>query len=409
MKTVIKNLKKIYTSKGKNALTGSDQNTIRIYCNNDIEIENGIIKKITPNISTENDVHIIDGQGCIAIPGFVESHTHPIFFGTREDEFVNRIKGIDYEKMTEKGGGINYSIKKTRDASDKELSDTLKRNIRKFIKNGVTTFEAKSGYALTKEGELRLLKILNQYKQETELDMKITYLGGHLLPKGRKKDDFISEVIETIKIVGQRGLADYFDVWVEKIAFNRDDAALMINEALKNDLKIRIHTNELSCFGGGLLANDLDISSFDHFDFYSEEELNIIAKKGINVTLLPLTQFSLGEENYPNGKKLIKRHIPISLSTDFNPGTSYSSNIQFLAQLAFLKCNMNINEIINGLTINPAVSLGLGDRLGSIEVGKQGDILIMSIPNLESIFYSIGMNNILYTIKKGKIIYRRNI
>ena len=124
MKTVIKNLKRIYTSEGKNALTGNDQNTIRTYSNSDIEIETGIIKKITPNISTKNDTRIIDGQGYIASPGFVDSHTHPIFFGTREDEFVNRIKGVDYEKMTEKGGGINYSIKKTRNASDEELSDT---------------------------------------------------------------------------------------------------------------------------------------------------------------------------------------------------------------------------------------------------------------------------------------------
>ncbi|MCK4642840.1 imidazolonepropionase [bacterium] len=407
MKTVFKNISKIYTSNGNTFQAGALQGAVKIYSNCDIAVSNGIITDIDTGISHGSADDVVDCLGGICLPGFIDSHTHPVFAATRQGEFIDRLKGLSYEEITERGGGIHASIERSRAASADDLYKVLERNVRQFISQGITSFEAKSGYALDRKGELKLLKVLNRYREGSELDIKITYLGGHLLPKGISSEEFIAQVKSTIKEVAEEGLADYFDVWVEDIAFDLKQAGEMIAEADNAGLGVRIHANEISSFGGGMLAEKYPLTSIDHFDFFTDEELEVIARKKINITLLPMTQFSLGTEDYPDVSLLIKKGIPVSLATDFNPGTCYSSNIQFLAQIAFMKCEMDIYEILNALTINPAASLQMAEMTGTIEVGKHGDMVIMDIPDLESMFYAVGMNNIRYTVKNGKIIYRR--
>ncbi|MCD6579324.1 imidazolonepropionase [bacterium] len=406
MRTVIKNIGKIYTSEGTNYIKGPHQNSMKIHHNVDIEVINSFITKIEPNIAVENSDIIIDAEGKIALPGIIDCHTHPIYGGDRSHEFIKRMNGISYEDITKQGDGINYTLKRTNTAGDLELKENLINNINEFIKYGITSIEAKSGYSLNKAGELRLLKILNSIKENTPIDMKITYLGGHFLPKGRNKNDFINEVLDTLEIVGREKLADYFDVWVEEMAFDLEDAEKMVKKAVDVGLKIRIHSNELSNAHGALLNEKFPIASIDHFDFFDDEQLHILKEHETNITLLPLTQFILGTENYPNARSIIDNNIPVSLATDYNPGTSPSCNSMLLAQISLMKMNMGINEIINAMTINPAVSLGLGEHTGTIERGKWGDIGIYNVDSLEELFYYIGMNKIKYNIKKGKIIYR---
>ena len=190
------------------------------------------------------------------------------------------------------------------------------------------------------------------------------------------------------------------------MAFNLEDARIMIRKALEAGLKIRFHANELSNVNGGLLAGEFPITSIDHFDFFDDAQLKVLKRTGTNITLLPLTQFILGTEDYPDAKRIIENDIPVSLATDYNPGTSPSCNMIFLAQLSLLKMGMSVNEILNAVTINPASSLGIGKKTGSIEIGKYGDIGIYDVDSLEELFYYIGMNKIMYNVKKGKVIYR---
>ncbi len=407
MRTVIKNLRKIYTSEGFHPLRSNLLDTIKIYSDCDIEILNGYITRIEPAIEAADSDDVVDAEGGIALPGFIDAHTHPIYAGTREREFTERMRGKKYEKILAEGGGINYNIARTRAAGDDELRTVFLSNALRFARNGITAFEAKTGYDLG-DGELRLLKILNDLKRTLRQDIRITFLGGHVLPKGENKKEFIDSVKTRIINVAGSGLADYFDVWAEHIAFTNEEAEAMIKTASEAGLKVRIHANELSDFLAVLLLREYDIASIDHFDFFNDEQVELIVSKGTNVTLLPLTQFSLGTENYPDARRLIDADVTLSLSCDFNPGTSYSANIQFLAQLALLKCGMRVNEILNALTINPACSLEMQDLCGTLEIGKQGDAVIMDLPNLESMFYSIAGNDVLYTVKKGNVIYRRD-
>ena len=405
MSLLIKNIGNLYTP-----LNDSAYGEVEHITNCHIYIENHTITRIIREGALPEAESVIDAQGQTVLPGFVDAHTHPVFWLTREAEFIMRIQGKSYEEIAQAGGGIRNSVRRFREASKEEIKTVTRRRLSRFFEYGTTTIEAKSGYGLSFEDEIKSLEIIKELAAEYPLEMKATFLGAHEIPDEYqdKREAYIKLIKEKmIPYVAENGLADYCDVFCEKGVYTVEETRDILEEAGKYGLKARIHADELNPFGGAELAGELKALTADHLVRASDAGIKAMADNGVIPVLLPGTTFFLRKDEYAPARKMIEAGCRPALATDFNPGSSATQNMQLIWSIAALKMGMLPNELLWATTLIPAQSLEMGNKIGSIETGKQADLLILDIPNLNFLPYNYGMNNVRYTIKKGTVVYKR--
>ena len=353
-----------------------------------------------------------DGVGLdlVALPGFVDCHTHPVFGGTRADEYEMRCQGKSYEEIAAAGGGIRASVRQLREASLDQLEDRAERHFRQFLAHGTTTIEAKSGYGLSLEDELKSLQVLSALRGRSRLEIVPTFLGAHDVPDEMRgaRDEYVRRIIEDmIPRVAQEGLARFSDVFCDTGYFTVEESRAILQAAKQSGLSLRIHAEQLAHSGGARLAAELGALSADHLDWIDGEDIEALRKAGTVATLLPGATFNLGLTHYPPARQLIEAGVPVALATDFNPGSCFTLNMQLILSIACSQMKMTPAEAITAATLNAAYSLGLSDRLGSIEEGKQADIVLMNVSDYREIPYFFGVNHCAVTIKKGNIAINR--
>ncbi len=354
---------------------------------------------------------MIDAKGKVVMPGFVDSHTHPVFYNTRENEYAMRIEGKTYVEISRTGGGIRASINGVRNASEDELYNLSFQRIKELIKHGTTTLEAKSGYGLSTESEIKMLKVIKRLNENLPIDIIPTFLGAHEYPPEYKDNhkayiDILKN--EMLPEIAKLNLAKYCDIFCEEHVFTVEESREILTKAKELGFKIRMHADEIKPIGGAGLAAEIGAISADHLGAANKDDLIKMAERGVIATLLPCTIFSLGIKSYAKARYMIDNGVAIALATDYNPGSCNCGNMQMAMTLANIKMKMTIEEAITASTINAAYSLEVGDTTGSLEVGKNADILIMNTSNYQYIPYHFGANNVKTVIKRGKIIAENN-
>lgn len=402
---------KIVTPLGKEARRGEEMRDLEIIENGCIIITEGMINYAghmegRPAVRPDEKHIRIDAKGCVALPGFVDSHTHLIFGGFRPDEFEWRLKGDSYMSIMERGGGIQSTVNATRKASKEDLVKKAQWFIDRMCEMGVTTVEAKSGYGLDVETELKMLDAIAELASEKEQKVNIiaTFLGAHAVPteyKGRTGeyvDLIINEMLPKFK-----GKSKFCDVFCEKNVFEIEDSRRLLKAAEEMGYSLKLHADEIVTLGGGELSAELGAHSADHLLHVSEQGVKAMAETGVVATLLPLTAFAL-REPYAPARKFIEAGAAVALATDLNPGSCFSGSIPLTIALACIYMNMSIEETITALTLNGAAAIGMADSVGSLEAGKRGDVVLLGCDNYHILPYYVGMNCVKTTIHSGRVV-----
>ena len=413
VETIIFNARELLTLKGKNSpRCGSEMNEIGLINDGAVAIASGKIvaagksDEILANFASE---HLINCQGQVVMPGFVDPHTHPVFYHTRENEFEMRIMGKTYVEISQSGGGIRSSIAAVRSATAKELYDLARKRILRMISCGTTMLEAKSGYGLSTDSELKMLRVIKKLQQDLPVDIVATFLGAHEFPTEYKDNraEYIRILTEEmLPAVAAEDLAQYCDIFTEEHVFTIEESRKILQRAKELGFKIRMHADELKPIGGSELAAEIGAVSADHLGAASPEGIKAMKRSGVIPVLLPGTIFSLGLNSYAKARDMIDAGLPVALATDYNPGSCNCDSMQFIITLATLQMKMTVAEAITAATINAAFSLEAGERVGSLEEGKQADILIMDMPSYRYLPYHFGSNNVSVVIKNGRMIYQ---
>ncbi|HMG32658.1 MAG TPA: imidazolonepropionase [Blastocatellia bacterium] len=352
----------------------------------------------------------IDAGGCVVMPGFVDAHTHPVYAGTREDEYEMRAEGYTYQQIAERGGGILSTVRKTRAASEDELFELAIPRLRLMLEHGTTTAEAKSGYGLSVEDELKILRVIRRLDESQEIDLVPTFLGAHEVPEEYRasREDYLDLVTkEMLPAVASQKLARYADVFCETRIFSVEEARRVLSRAATLGLGLRAHVEQLSLSGGAELCAQLKAASADHLEWVDDDGVNALQRSGVIALLLPGAVFNLGLVQYAPARKLIDAGVPVGLATDFNPGSSPTPSMQLVMSIACAQMKMTPAEAVSASTINPAYSLGLGASIGSIEPGKRADIVVYDCADYRQIPYLFGVNHASTVIKGGRVVYVR--
>jgi len=370
-----------------------------------ILVEDDIIRKVG-KISDTN-IKKFDCEQKLVTPGFVDSHTHPVFFKGREKEFAMRLNGLSYTEIANKGGGIVSSINGVRNSSKGELIDAVIPRMDRFLQLGTTTIEAKSGYGLDTENELKSLAVLDFINQNHELDVIPTFMGAHAFPPEYENDHdgYVNLLCEEmIPAVAEQGIAKFCDVFCEKGYFSIRQTRKIIDTAVKFGLIPRLHADEFQDSGAAELAVKIDAISADHLMAISENGIKKLSKSNVIATLLPGTTFFLGSNKYAPANKLLAEGVEIALATDFNPGSCHIQSMPFIFTLACIKLGMPIKTVLKATTYSSAKTLQIENKVGSIEVGKRADLIIWEIDNLLQIPYNVTDVPINKVMKNGKFI-----
>lgn len=406
---IIKNASQLVTCSGFSAKKGKEMSDLSVIENGTVIITDGVISyvgKDCPSLSDYPDHQVIDATGKAVLPGFVDSHTHFIFGGYREEEFSWRMRGDSYMSIMERGGGIHNTMNATRKASFEELKDAGRKRLDSMLAMGVTTVEGKSGYGMNKETELKQLEVMKSLDEEHPVDVVSTFMGAHATPqeyKGRE-DDFLDYMIrEVMPEVKKKNLADCCDIFCERNVFDIGQSRRYLTAARDLGFSLKIHADEIVTLGGAELAVELGALSADHLLQASDNGIKDLAGSSTVATLLPCTAFSL-KEHYARGRYMIDSGCAVALATDLNPGSSFTNSIPLLFALACIYMQLSPEEAVTALTINGAAAVGRADRIGSIDVGKQGDLVMLEYPSYKFLPYHIGMNIVEKVIKKGMVI-----
>ena len=399
---LIKNANEMITLKGPNAPRAKvHMNNLGIIKNGCIAIKNRKIFKIGKNLKFQAE-KIIDATGKVVMPGFVDPHTHVVFAGSREFELEMKLKGYSYMDILKKGGGIFYTVNKTRQASENTLLKESKKRLDNMLLHGTTTCEAKSGYGLDTKTELKILKLQKKLNEFHEVDIVSTFLGAHAVPKEYDSDDFVELIIDEM-LPKVKDFARFCDVFCEKGVFTKLQSKKILEAGKKYGLIPKIHADEIVDTDGAQLAADVGAISADHLLMSNDSGLKKMAKKKVIGVLLPGTPFSSMMKNYANARKILDYNVPVALATDLNPNC-WIENMQLIIQLSCLNMKMTPEEAISASTFNAACAIGMNDKIGSLEQGKQADIIILDVPSYRFIPYIYGINLVKTVIKKGIIV-----
>ena len=353
----------------------------------------------------------LDLGGRVVLPGFVDSHTHLIFPASRAEEYEQRNSGATYEEIARSGGGIRSSVKRLRAASPSVLKARALKNLREFAAHGTTTIEAKSGYGLDWKSELKILEILYDLNQENPLDIRATFLGAHVVPPefGRRPEAYVDVLVRRwIPTVATAGLAEFCDVYCDRGAFTVPQARRILMAGRAGGLVPRIHAEQLAHTGAARLAIELQAASADHLEKIDRNDIRALGLSNVVCTMLPGCCFHLGLKDYAPARKLIEAGAVVGIATDFNPGSSPTLSMPMILSLACTQMRMTPAEAITAATINPAYSLRLHDRVGSLEVGKYADLAAFDVADYREIPYYFGVNLCSFTMKRGAILHMKN-
>lgn len=401
--TNIKNLVTVSTNGKNHAKTKEEMSDLAILKNASIAVEDGKIvavahvKEISKNFKAKTE---IDADQKLVCPGFVDSHTHMVYAGLRDKDLKLRLNGASYLEILEAGGGINSTVKATREMDFNTLYEESLHKLKNILKHGTTTIEIKSGYGLDYDTEEKILKVIKKLKSLKLADVVSTYLGAHTFPKEMSREAYLNLIIDKC-LPDFKNLADYCDVYSETGAFSKDEASKILNRAKELGYKLKIHSGQFTNNGSTTVASNLGAVSADHLDFVSDSDINNMKNNNTSAVLMPQANFYLFSKNYPKARNFIDAGVITSLATDYNPGSAPGFSMQFVIALAVLYMGMSIEEAITASTINSAFSIGLNEKLGSIEVGKQADIIIFDIVEPIEIAYYFGTNLVNTVIKKG--------
>ncbi|RHJ86500.1 imidazolonepropionase [Parabacteroides sp. AM08-6] len=409
-KLLIKNASQVVTCSGFAAKKGAEMAELDIIKDGAVAVANGIIthvgttKEVLRQINTEEYLEI-DAEGRALLPGFVDSHTHFLFDGYREEEFSWRLQGDSDMSIMARGGGIVSTVNATRKCAYEKLLNLGCERLDDMLNMGVTTVEGKSGYGLDFYTELTLLRVMDDLNERHPMDVVSTFLGAHAVPpefEGRT-DDYITYVIkDVLPHIRSERTVTFCDVFCEKGAFSVEQSERLLRAARSLRFKLKMHADGIGSFGGTELAAKLKIVSADHLLHASDAGIKRLARSCVVATLLPLTSFSL-DEPYARGREMIDAGCAVALATDFNPGSSFSCSIPLLFSLACIKMKLSPEEAVTALTINGAAALGRAGKIGSIDVGKKADMVLLKFPSYKFIPYHIGMNVVDTVIKDGEL------
>lgn len=433
-KLLIKNIGLLQTPVGSFSHKGEKQGENEKLKDAAIYAEDGIIKEITEGgklpeaaaecvrlaVAGDPSCKVIDAGGKLVTPGLVDGHTHMVFGGYRQHEIPMKLKGATYLDILRAGGGILDTVRHTREASEEELFEKTKGFLEEMGTLGVTTCEAKSGYGLDPETEYKMLRVIKRLDKECPQDVVSTFLGPHAVPPEFKEvgpgeqetpeqhqraaDKFIDMVCkEMLPYVKEHDLADYADVFTEDSVFNYDQSRKYLEKAKELGFGLKVHADEIEAIGGSRLAGELGAASSEHLISINQEGLDAMAEGGVTAMCLPATSFYL-EAGFAPARKMVEMGIPVACATDFNPGSCPSLNLQFVMNLACLKYKLLPEEVLTAVTINPACAIGMGDKVGTLEEGKQADIVIWNAPDVEMLCYRFCSNQAETVIKKGKVL-----
>lgn len=410
-KLLVKNIGILQTPVGSYSHKGDEQGKNLKLKDAAILIEDGIIVAITkegelPCDEGEADT-VLDADGKLVTPGLVDGHTHLVFGGYRQNEIPLKLKGATYLDILRAGGGIMDTVRKTREATFKELYDKTESFLDEMMNLGVTTCEAKSGYGLNLETEMKMLEVLKKLNEEHPVDIVSTFMPAHAVEEQWKgmEDEYICLCCqEMMPEVKTKNLAEFVDVFTEDSVFNVEQSQIYLKKAQELGFDLKIHADEIEAIGGSVLAGKMKAVSAEHLIVIDEVGMESLAKGGTIAMCLPATSFYLGVTFAPVRKMIDQYKIPVAIASDFNPGSCPSLNLQFVMNLGYLKYRMTPEEILTAVTINPACGINRGDKVGTLEVGKQGDLVIWDAPNMEMLCYRFGSNMALQTIKKGILV-----
>lgn len=351
-------------------------------------------------------VEVVDATGKTIIPGFVDPHTHAIFAGSREDEFARKIEGATYMEILEEGGGILRTMVATRNATKAQLAESLRARLDHMLTYGTTSVEVKSGYGLSTKDEIKCLEVIKQVDKRHRMRLVPTFLGAHVVPIEHRKDPdaYVDLVVdEMLPKVAERKLANYCDVFCEKGVFSAEQSKRILSAAKGKGLGAKIHCDEIEDVGGVDVAVDVGAVSAEHLVVTSEGNMRRLAENRIIAVLLPGTPYVMMDKRYPNARAMIDSGVPVALATDLNPNC-WTESMQMVLSLACTQMHMTPEEAISAATINAAHAVGLGSEVGSIEVGKRADILVLEAPNYLHLPYRFGTNLVDTVIKNGKVV-----
>lgn len=403
---------RVVTPTGFTARKGAEMGRLLVLDGATIEVTDGVITYVGPNRGENRDGYYrrywhYNARGRCVLPGFVDSHTHFVFGGERAEEFSWRLKGESYMSIMERGGGIVSTVKATRASNFVRLRAKAEGFLKQMNAMGVTTVEGKSGYGLDKETELMQLRIMRSLNgdEHRRVDIVPTFLGAHAVPQeyAGRTDDYVDFLIrEVMPCVAEAGLAEFCDVFCEQGVFSIEQSRRLLLAARGMGFDLKLHADEIVPLGGAGLAAELSATSADHLLHASDADIRAMAEKGVVATLLPLTAFAL-KEPYARGRAMIDAGCAVALATDLNPGSCFSGSIPLTFALACIYMQMSIEEAITALTLNGAAALNRAGSIGSIEVGKKGDLVVLNTDNYHFLPYYIGMNCVIATIKEGVI------
>ena len=370
----------------------------------------GKTEELPKKFGLGKDGQEIDATGKVVMPGLIDSHTHLIFAGSREKEFEQRIQGLSYLEIAERGGGILSTVEATQKASFDELLSLGKKRLDRMLSKGVTTIEAKSGYGLSLQDEMKILKVMKALQEVHPIEIVPTFLGAHTIPREFRDArtryiDLLTK--EMIPRVAQERLAEFCDVFCEEKAFTLEESKKILETGKGYGLKPKIHADQLSPGGGAELAAEVNAFSADHLEHVSQTGIERMAEKGVTAVLLPGASFFLSMKKLPPAREMIQKGVYVSLATDLNPGSSMTESLPLMMTMGCTMYKMVPKEVIQGTTIHAARSMGRENEIGSLEVGKQADILLLAIPNYRYLPYHFGVDHVEVVIKKGRIVYQK--
>ena len=387
---------------------GAELRELGIVARGGLFVRDGLVERVGTGIEELIDANtiVVDAGGRVVLPGFVDAHTHPVFAGTRVDEFEERSRGATYQEIAARGGGIQSTVNRTRASSLDELIATGRHYAEWFLRGGTTTVEAKSGYGLSLEDEIKILRAIRQLDRESPLRYVPTFLGAHSIPPEYKsrRDEYVSLIVEEmLPRVAQEKLAEYCDVFCEEKVFTTDESWKILSAARCHGLGLRMHADQLSLSGGAKLAAELGTVTADHLEHTDEEGIAALKGAGVQPVLLPGSVYALGSSRYPAAREMIDAGLAVVLATDFNPGSSPTPSMAMILSLAATHMKMTPAEAITAVTINAAYSLNRGDQIGSLQPGKIADCVIHDAADYRELAYFFGIQHAWQVFSQGKL------
>ena len=404
---LVKNIGLLATPTGTAAKSGPQQGEITMTKNAWVLIRDGLVAQVgTGEPPAAADAQVVDAQGKLVTPGLVDAHTHLIFGGWRQNELGLKLHGKTYLEIQNAGGGIQSTTNATRQSSEEELTQKAAKALDEMMSLGTTTCEAKSGYGLATEHELKALRVIKNLNDRHPMDIVPTFMGAHLVPAEYKqnREEYIRLVCEEMMpAVKEQGIAKFCDVFCEADTFTVEESRKVLEAGQKYGLRSKIHADEIEAIGGSQLAGELGAISAEHLIVCPPEGIASMAKGGTVACLLPATSFYLGATFAP-ARDMVKAGVPVAMASDFNPGSCPCLNLQFVINLGCLKYKLTPEEVLTAVTLNAAAAIDMAGQVGSVEEGKLGDLVIWDAPDLDYICYRMGSNLVKTVIKRGQVI-----